>query len=539
MLDKKQYQTLILPWIPAGVVGILAICLSLFVWQQRTERHRQDMAADFAYESREMGLRISEHLSTYRQILRGGRSFLSARGPVSRDEWRGYVGNLFLKHEHPGILGLGIAAKIAKDDLKVHVQRVRENGFPEYQPYPEQEAESYSPVVRLEPLEGKVEPIIGYDLSSQPELAVAMETSALKAQTVLTEPVNFPESLGGGQVLFMFQPIYKPNAKLTVDVSDDKARLDAIHGWVFIAFRMSDLIAEALGAMPTYTRIRVLLKEARNEPAIFDSLGQGHALPIELPPLVQAMEMESDGQSWLMEFSGLPRNHLRQSWWSGELLVVILISVLSVLSAIFVTSMRLHSARLLRMTKELQESEQRYQFMATHDPLTKAANRLMFQTTLATTCAEAQRYNYRFAVIYVDLDKFKAVNDTLGHHYGDLLLLQVTERVTNLLRKSDMLCRNGGDEFIVLLPMIENVSDVHYVAGKILVALSTPFPLEDQVGNISGSLGVAIFPDDAKDMETLIHCADERMYASKKKGGNCCHGSEGHMSQEPAQVASA
>ena len=122
-----------------------------------------------------------------------------------------------------------------------------------------------------------------------------------------------------------------------------------------------------------------------------------------------------------------------------------------------------------------------------------------------------------------DLDHLKAVNDTYGHNIGDLLLQAVAQRLLGLLRKSDTIARMGGDEFLLILPEMNQIEDAILTADRILSALSTPFYLETYQINITTSIGVALFPEDGVDTEDLIKKADHAMYNAKEKGGNTYH----------------
>ncbi|XYJ11309.1 diguanylate cyclase domain-containing protein [Telluria sp. B2] len=169
--------------------------------------------------------------------------------------------------------------------------------------------------------------------------------------------------------------------------------------------------------------------------------------------------------------------------------------------------------------RKLQEDEIRHQ--AHHDILTGLPNRLLFGDRLRQALLSAQREGHKLAVIFFDLDKFKPVNDTYGHAVGDLLLQQVATRVRGALRASDTLARIGGDEFVVLLPRIVAAPDARRVAEEILAALNRPFALETATLHISGSLGVAVYPDSALDAEALLHHADQAMYDAKLGGRGC------------------
>jgi diguanylate cyclase (GGDEF)-like protein/PAS domain S-box-containing protein len=155
---------------------------------------------------------------------------------------------------------------------------------------------------------------------------------------------------------------------------------------------------------------------------------------------------------------------------------------------------------------------------ATHDPLTKLTNRLVFYDRIAMELARARRNQTKLALIYIDLDRFKIINDTLGHSTGDQLLKAVAERLKALLRESDTLARMGGDEFMYILPEVESTEDVSKVAQKVLEAVRKPFLLDGQLQSITASIGTAIYPLDGKDSETLMKNADLAMYFAKDKG---------------------
>jgi diguanylate cyclase (GGDEF)-like protein/PAS domain S-box-containing protein len=155
---------------------------------------------------------------------------------------------------------------------------------------------------------------------------------------------------------------------------------------------------------------------------------------------------------------------------------------------------------------------------ATHDPLTGLTNRLVFYDRIAVELARARRNQTNLALIYIDLDRFKFINDTLGHSSGDQLLRAVAERLHNLLRETDTLARMGGDEFMYILPEVENSEDVNRIAEKVLDAIRKPFLLDGQLQSITASIGTAMYPNDGKDAETLMKNADLAMYFAKDKG---------------------
>lgn len=180
------------------------------------------------------------------------------------------------------------------------------------------------------------------------------------------------------------------------------------------------------------------------------------------------------------------------------------------------------SSLLKRLNDQNNELKKLYEQMAVHatyDSLTRLPNRKHFHDHLAETIASAQRDNRPFAVLYLDLDEFKAINDALGHGVGDQLIENTARRLEQCVRKGDMVARVGGDEFIVLLRDI-SLSDVSRVAEKIIEVLSEPFVVTDSSLHVTTSIGVATYPQDGADANVLINNADSAMYEAKRSGKN-------------------
>jgi len=170
---------------------------------------------------------------------------------------------------------------------------------------------------------------------------------------------------------------------------------------------------------------------------------------------------------------------------------------------------------------EIERLKEQYKHLAHHDNLTGLPNRAMFHDRLAHMLIQAKRYQLKGALIYLDLDKFKPVNDTLGHGVGDLLLKAVALRLLDAVRESDTVARLGGDEFVVILPALHNAStDALSIAEKILHALQQPFELGAHTVQIGSSLGIACYPEHGKDEFTLSKHADLAMYRAKQNGRN-------------------
>jgi diguanylate cyclase (GGDEF)-like protein/PAS domain S-box-containing protein len=176
---------------------------------------------------------------------------------------------------------------------------------------------------------------------------------------------------------------------------------------------------------------------------------------------------------------------------------------------------------VLSTALQRQKAEQRLAHMAQFDSLTGLPNRTLLQDRLAQTIVQSRRKRWHAGALFVDLDRFKLVNDTLGHHLGDALIRQVGERLLDCVRPGDTVGRISGDEFAVVLADMARPDDAALVAQKILDALARPFDLGGNEAYISASIGIAAFPGDGEDAETLLKNADIAMYRAKESARNC------------------
>ncbi len=184
---------------------------------------------------------------------------------------------------------------------------------------------------------------------------------------------------------------------------------------------------------------------------------------------------------------------------------------------------QLVAQRTIELTREIAEKQKAYEklhYLANYDQLTQLPNRNLFNERLAYSYKLAKRNNTSFSLLLIDLDRFKTVNDTLGHHIGDLLLEQVGRRLSDSLRGVDTVARLGGDEFTVTLTELKKKEDASIVAEKIISALSSPFQIHEHTIHIGSSIGITAYPDDSEDLNAMLKNADMAMYEVKNKGKN-------------------
>ncbi len=210
--------------------------------------------------------------------------------------------------------------------------------------------------------------------------------------------------------------------------------------------------------------------------------------------------------------TGLTRNHRRDGdtiWceWYHSALLDDDGQIVSILSFVQDVSSRI-------------QAEERLQYLATRDALTGLPNRLLLHERLSQAIAQAKRSGHRVGVLFIDLDRFKNVNDTLGHRIGDELLKRVTAALSGALRETDLLARLGGDEFMVIVEDFDDPAVLGRIAQKLLDAIAQPFEIEEHDIYVTSSIGIAVYPDDSDDPEELLKHADVAMYRSKELGRN-------------------
>jgi diguanylate cyclase (GGDEF)-like protein len=224
-------------------------------------------------------------------------------------------------------------------------------------------------------------------------------------------------------------------------------------------------------------------------------------------------------------------------WWGYVRFDIMIIGAIDALIAplLITPALIFLVSRISKLQQELQsrkEAEKEIRYLAYYDVLTKLPNRTLFNQILERAIVQAQRHDYIMALLFIDLDLFKRINDTLGHHVGDELLQAVTGRLLNSIRSSDSIVRPnehevmdvvsrlGGDEFILLLHSITHISDPGKVALRILKDLSEPFVLAGSDVFVTASIGISLYPNDGRDVDNLLKNADAAMYHAKAKGRN-------------------
>jgi diguanylate cyclase (GGDEF)-like protein len=195
-------------------------------------------------------------------------------------------------------------------------------------------------------------------------------------------------------------------------------------------------------------------------------------------------------------------------------------AVIALMVIIGCTMVALSYRQTQRALKLRREAEERAEHLAHHDGLTGLPNRRLLEDRLLQAIAFARRRDQRMAVLFIDLDGFKAVNDSLGHDGGDQLLKQAASRLVAATRAGDTVARLGGDEFVVSLTQLAQAGDAGRVAEKLIEVLAAPYEIKGEIARVTASIGLALYPEHGSDDETLIKSADAALYIAKTSGKN-------------------
>jgi len=501
--------------------------ITYLLWRHEQHNIALDQEKSFDFNLREASSSIEQRMAAYEQVLRGAQGLYAASGEVTFSEFRTYIDTLQLGANYSGIQGVGVMPIVPDAQKEEHVARMRKQGFPNYAITPAGTRESYAPVIQLEPFIGRNLLALGHDPYGLPSRRKAMEQARDSGAPAITGKVTLvvetKDDVQPGFVMFL--PMYQKGARADTIA----ARRANITGWVVAPFRMNNLMAGLYGRRALLAGIKIYDGvETTPENLLYDSLQNSKQSQTAYDAHAKATEyIEVGGRTWTLVIGSLPEFNALKGENSSRLIAIagVGLSLLLTLLSWTLLSGRARAIALAQeMTRELRESEARFRHQAQHDTLTGLPNRALFNDRLEQALAQARRQQKHLALMFVDLDAFKPINDNLGHNVGDLLLKEVAIRMQQHVRASDTVARIGGDEFVVLLTSIEEAEDALALAEIIRRAISQPFETPDgKILNVSSSIGVAVYPENGMDETQLSRNADSAMYCAKQRGRNNVH----------------
>lgn len=628
------------------VVLVLSLGLTYVLCEDARKNALKELQASFIFRQLEAAEKVNQRMLDYDQMLRGLRGLFRASESVNREEFREYFKALNIFERYKGIQALGFVEHVPGDEKNQHVARIQQEGFPNYQIWPETPRPSYAPVVYIEPFDTANRRAFGFDISSEAARHTALEAARDSNSTIITRKISLVQHdiHNESAALIIMLPIYKNGAPHDT-VENRRASLV---GWVDAVLRIEPLMDGVLGIDDPVIDIEIFDGPNTSPASLLYDKDKflRHRRNMQLFQTTQQLKIA--GRIWTLRTSSLPafENRLDRSKPRQIALTGLIISLVLTAMTLFLVRARVRSveatrrlseelhARIAaeeslklaamvydnssegilvtdannriiainpaftRMTgyeindiegkdpsffksgkhgnqfyeamwkeinqnghwqgevwdhdkngvdhakyltintiynddgsvyrrvalfldiREKKETEEVIWRQANFDALTQLPNRSMFHHKLMLEIEQARRNNSIFALLFIDLDLFKEINDTLGHHVGDLLLIEAAQRISACVRKSDMVARLGGDEFTVILTDQHQDDGIGRVAEKILTSLAAPYKLKDEVVYITGSIGITLYPQDAGDPEGLLKNADQAMYVAKNMGRN-------------------
>lgn len=512
-----------------AVLLFLLLITAAATWQTR-QLIAQYQQSRFENEVRRIEYAIEQRMNAYVQVLRGGLGLFQASTEVSRIEWLRYVETLNVNQRYPGFKALSYLAAVKPENMDSFIARVRAEPLPpgltspavlraftpltpvgaplETAPLP-----LHAPVLYVAPLNPDNELAIGRDQMREPGRRAALERSIATRDAVLTPRLRMPQ-VGGSQVGFI--------AYLPVMRGDEPS------GWLTAAFFADGFMDGLLGESPLALEFEIYDGAAGDAAARLystagvDAEGGPKALRAAADaPFTHISQIDLPGRQWTVRYAaapGLVPFTDRLAPWLvavGGLLATLLFYAIARAG----TQWRAQAALLARQAEGLRQAEAAIRHQATHDPLTGLANRVLFMDRIQTARERAHRRSGTFALAYIDIDGFKPVNDSYGHHVGDDLLKAIAERLRTQLRKGDTVARLGGDEFAVILEgALEPPGLAQSLCNEIVECLSAPYVLGPHRVRVGASLGLALYPQHGTDCDALIVAADSAMYQAKRGG---------------------
>ncbi|MFC7515343.1 CHASE domain-containing protein [Herbaspirillum sp. GCM10030257] len=491
-----------------AAVLVLSLFITYRLWDVAARSADQALQTTFEFKVREANIRIEQRLAIYQQMLRATVGLFNSADDVTRKEFQSFISSLSLPEMFPGVQGIGLSLIVPAAEKDRHIAAVRAEGFPEYTITPEGTRDIYTSIIYLEPFFGRNLRAFGYDMYSEPARRAAMDFARDAGSAALSAKVKLVQE-GGSAIqngFLMYLPLFRNGAPHT---SLEQRRANII-GWVYAPFRVDDFMHGVSGEYADELDIEIYDDETINaESKMFDSNDALDAASNERL-LKRVSFIQAANRTWTVVTAASPQFEMSLRSDRPQLIMQSGISI-SLMIALLVWLFLDDRARALHAAEQAMQ-------LALYDALTGLPNRKLLEERLGQALSKAKRGHSHVALLFIDLDKFKPVNDNFGHAYGDLLLKEVAKRLQNCMRESDTASRLGGDEFVVLLSDIEGRNGTALVAKKILDLLVLPYEISGHTFEISASIGAAVYPEDGADGKSLIKNADLAMYEAKNAG---------------------
>lgn len=375
----------------------------------------------------------------------------------------------------------------------------------------------YQPIVFIWPETEEARPVVGLDIDSVPHLRQALLEARIRRVAISSHPFKLVE---GDEGYVMFR-----HTDRSVSRSSPRPEYGFAGSLTALLVMKSTALLPSAPALLTAYRLQVTRAGKAREPPLY-------GVPDETPPgsleaaLFPVLRLETSDFSTSQPMRLAVERQIRFTDLNGVGLT--LVSLFSLLFLVLLVAYLRGHNRNIAYALAL---ERQAEYLALHDPLTGLPNRHLLEDRVRQALANWRRRRVGFALLFLDLDKFKEINDNYGHAAGDQLLCTLSGRLADAVRESDTVARYGGDEFIVLISDIGNDDDVVTVGGKILSSVARPYEFDDVTLNITASLGISRCPQDGQDFHSLLKHADAAMYGVKRDGRSIGSSAQPHSPQ--------
>ena len=511
MAVARSVQTAIglrlLPWL----VLVATLSVTWIVWDHERQSTHNTLHSQFDFALKETVSRIEQRTAAYAQMLHGVQGLLATTDVNNRASIHRYVEALQLDANFSGVKIIGVVRLVPAQDKAAHLAAMHKAGLKDYSIHPESTGPMYAPIIQREPSSIGSGAPLGLDVWRDPVRRMALEAARDSGRAAISGKLRLAidQRADAPPGFVMYLPIFA-SGQPTDSVAQRRAHLI---GWVYAAFHMDDFMASLYGNQPSGLAMSIFDDVDTSESALLYRTADGaNGHTANRKAAWSANEyMVVAGRTWTLALATLPEFEARMGRDATNVTAAVG-AALSFALALLVWSMVTGRTRALRMAAGMTEE---LRHMAQHDPLTHLPNRALFSDRLNQELERAKRDNGRFAVIFLDLDDFKPVNDNYGHGVGDQVLRQVAQRLQKTIRAADTVGRIGGDEFVVLVAGLGDHDAVYTMTDKINQALQQVFVVDGHTVRVSASVGVAVYPEDGSDELTLTRCADTAMYRVK------------------------
>ncbi len=503
----QQPRKIYLPLIAVWLLMLILIISFIISIDLRTAEHNFTAVSNNVYQQ------ISNRLQTNESVLEGFAALLDVMGHLDNDKIRAYARRIL--EQYPHIYMFEIIQTVPADRLDhfLHEYRQRHGADFQIRSFSYESLRQwqvpadkpfYAPVIFMEPFPPESRKILGLDLASNAFFVKTLRKSAASHHSVTTEPFTLVE---GDLAYLLLRPVTNQ-----FSANRPHTHVLGLHERYAILVIRTDSLVDKQAGLPAGMNLSLVGTRGNdnNNNLLLFQHGE-HQSRIErllFPRLESSRQLDSQTQPFVLTVSQ------QLGWQDLNRGLLVFISIIG-LVAFFIV---LIYARVYNRTEaERQKVADRLFYLANHDNLTGLPNRNLLLDRLAHAIAQSGRQSGKLALIYLDLDGFKQVNDTYGHDYGDNILKRVAERLRASLREGDTIARCGGDEFIIILENIDKRQTIVKLISKIKDSFSQPFVINARDIKLGVSAGYAFFPDDGEDMDSLINHADAAMYMDKKQ----------------------